>query len=179
MRSQPWRMHLLQARKHFPTWAAGAMGCQQISPRDARMTESVNLLPSLHHLAVLDRHAAPHLMQLRCQKLPESKTHHQWNTSRQVPLPWNLSDKKLIWSLQVRIGHTVHGLYAAQRMKNPSWINAEQWLCQFFARAMHSQRSLSPEGALEKGKSLFHWLDAESWKERGMSGHFYSFPSSL
>lgn len=87
--------------------------------------------------------------------------------------------KKLILSLQARIGHSVHGFYAAQRMKNPSWIKAEQWLCQFFARAMHSQHPLSPGGALERGKSLFHLLYAESWKERGTSGHFYSFPGSL
>lgn len=64
---------------------------------------------------------------------------------------WLKKKKKLILSLQARIGHAVPRLYV-QRIKNSSWIKAEQWFHQLPARAMHSQCSLNPGGDLERGK---------------------------
>lgn len=76
-----------------------------------------------------------------------------------------LKKKKLLSFLQARIGHTVHGLYAAQRMRNPPWIKVEQRLCQLLARAMHSQCPLSLGVALERGENLFCLQDGERWKQ--------------
>lgn len=84
-------------------------------------------------------------------------------TSPQVKHDWK--KKKLLSFLQARIGHTVHGLYAAQRMKNPPWIKVEQRLCQLLARAMHSQCPLSLGVALERGENLFCLQDGERWKQ--------------
>lgn len=76
-----------------------------------------------------------------------------------------LKKKKLLSFLQARIGHTVHGLYAAQRMRNPPWIKVEQRLCQLLARAMHSQCPLSLGVALERGENLSCLQDGERWKQ--------------
>lgn len=93
----------------------------------------------------------------------------QENTSLQATRAhkWNMTEKKkkLLSFLQARIGHTVHGLYAAQRMKNPPWIKVEQRLCQLLARAMHSQCPLSLGVTLEREENLFCLQDGERWKQ--------------
>lgn len=141
-------------------------------PRNAWRALSLGLLPSI----LLGRHTTPTPMQggetslkakLITTEIQADKSHCRGTWVKKADPGFTGQDRShCTWVI-------------GQRIKNPSWIIAEQRLCQLFARAMHSQCPLIPGQALQRGKSLFHWLDAESWKERRTSGHFYLFSGSF
>lgn len=114
--------------------------------------------------------------------MPVLRSHcKQENTSLQATWAhkWNLTEKKLLSFLQARIGHTVRGLYAAQRMKiHLESKESSGFVSQLLARAMHSQCPLSLAVALERGETSFA-CKMEKPGKRGIAQHFYSFPVSF